>query len=263
LLEKRGFDLSMYKDQCIKRRIASRVRARGFQNAAPYLKLLATEESELDALLAAISIHVSQFFRNPEVFAQLEKRVLPEMIRAAMRRKDPQLKVWSVGCASGEEPYSLALLLHELKPRGLKVSIVGTDISLPILQQAREARFAEMRLNQVPRRVREEYFVQEGQHYRLMEKIRGMVDFYPSNILDEESFPAADLILCRNVLIYLSRDDQDRILKRFAELLPDWGRLVLGSAENLLGAARGLFVTELPAERIYQLRRAVAPGLIN
>lgn len=254
LLEKRGFDLSMYKDQCVKRRIASRVRARGFQHALPYLELLGQDDLEIDALLAAISIHVSQFFRNPEVFALLEKQILPNLIEAAMLRSDPQLRAWSVGCASGEEPYSLALLLHELKPSGLKVSIIGTDISRPILEKAREACFDMQRLKEVPQQVRDRYFIQDGERYRLVEPIRDMVVFQENNILDLENFPDVDLILCRNVLIYLAREDQDRILKRFASLLPPWGRLVLGRSENMLGEARGLFRPSFPAERIYQPR---------
>lgn len=254
LLARRGFDLTMYKDQCVKRRIASRVRAWGFQEAGPYLEVLARDDCEVDALLAAISIHVSQFFRNPRVFALLEKYVLPELIRAAMQRSDRLLRVWSVGCASGEEPYSVALLLHTLKPAELKVSIVGTDISQPILHQARQACFDPLRLTEVPPRLRTEYFVPEGRGFRLQESIRRMVTFHENNVLDVASYPPADLILCRNVLIYLSRDDQDRILKRFAELLPGWGRLVLGTAENILGEARSLFRSCSPAERIYQPR---------
>jgi chemotaxis protein methyltransferase CheR len=254
LLAKRGFDLSMYKDQCVKRRIASRIRARGFQQADPYLELLARDETEVDALLAAISIHVSQFFRNPAVFALLEKQVLPEMIQTVRQSSDRQLKVWSVGCASGEEPYSLALLLHELKPDDLRVSIVGTDISPPILQQARGACFDALRLSEVPRRVLDAYFVQEAGHFRLLEPIRSMVTFSRNNILADEEYPPADLILCRNVLIYFSREEQDRILLRFARMLPAWGRLVLGRSENMLGEARGRYVSSYPAERIYQLR---------
>jgi len=260
LLTRRGFDLSMYKDQCVKRRIASRVRARGFSEAAPYLAVLDRDDSEIDILLAAISIHVSQFFRNPGVFALLEKQVLPELIQAAMQRNDRHLKVWSVGCASGEEPYSLALLLHELKPPGLKVSIVGTDISRPILEKARDACFEALRLKEVPDRVRDDYFIRDGRCYRPVEQIRSMVEFSENNILNLENFPVADLILCRNVLIYLAREDQDRILKRFAGLLPPWGFLVLGSAENMLGESRGLFQMCFPAERIYQPAEPSLPG---
>jgi chemotaxis protein methyltransferase CheR len=254
LLEKRGLDLSVYKDQCIKRRIASRIRARGFHQADPYLELLNRDEAEVDALLAAISIHVSQFFRNPAVFALLKKQILPGLIQAARQRSDRHLKVWSVGCASGEEPYSLALLLHELMPDEITVSIVGTDISSPILQQARDACFDVLRLSEVPQRVRDDYFIQDGGRYRLVDQIRSMVEFQENNILDVENYPAADLVLCRNVLIYLSREEQDRILLRFANLLPTWGRLVLGRSENILGEARGQFVASNPAERIYQLR---------
>lgn len=254
LLEKRGFDLSMYKNQCVKRRVASRVRARGFESAPPYLELLLRDDAEIDTLMAAISIHVSQFFRNPEVFAVLEKQVLPGLIGAALRRSDPHLRVWSVGCSSGEEPYSLALLLHELKPPQLKVSIAASDISGPILQQARSACFDRARLEAVPRRVQEQYFVVDGEKLCLREPICGMVEFIEHNILQGGGEPPADLILCRNVLIYFSREDQERILQRFAELLPPWGALVLGSAENLLGEVRGRFSLTHPAERIYRPR---------
>jgi chemotaxis protein methyltransferase CheR len=127
LLAKRGFDLALYKDRCVKRRIATRVRARGFSEARPYLALLERDEAELDALMAALTIHVSQFFRNPSTFDLLARQVLPELLRRAQAEGRRILRLWSVGCASGEEPYSLALLLQELAPPEVKIDILGTD----------------------------------------------------------------------------------------------------------------------------------------
>jgi chemotaxis protein methyltransferase CheR len=252
LLEKRGFDLAMYKDRCVKRRIATRVRALGFHSAGPYLDILRRDETELDSLLAALSIHVSQFFRNPTTFATLEGKILPELIRRASESGRRELSFWSVGCAGGEEPYSLALLLDQLAPRNIKISILATDVSPPVLERAREGLFDPLRLTEVPEALRARYFTAEGRNYRLAEHICKMVQFQRHDILTSLEYPAADLILCRNVLIYFSREKQENILTRFAAALPAGGFLVLGRAETLLGATRQLFQPECSVERIYR-----------
>lgn len=252
LLEKRGFDLAMYKDRCIKRRIAARVRARGFNEAGSYLELLKRDEAEADALLAALTIHVTQFFRNPSTFALLKQQVLPALVRRVQAEGGSVLKMWSVGCASGEEPYSLALLMQDMRPPGIKIDILGTDISATILESARRGLYEEQRLAEVPAAVRKEYFIQEGREYRLTEPIRRMVRFEQHNILTAPEYPRGNLIICRNVLIYFSRAEQENILERFAAALPVGGVLVLGKAEMLLGPSRQLFCAEWADERIYR-----------
>lgn len=254
LLAARGFDLDSYKDSCLKRRIATRVRARGFTEAESYIDLLRRDEEELDALLAALTIHVSQFFRNPSMFALLEGQVLPELLRRAQAEGRRTLRLWSVGCSSGEEPYSLALLLDVLAPAGVAVSILGTDISAAILEQARQGVYEPQRLVEVPAAVRERCFTAEGKNFRLAARIRQMVRFERHNMLTAPTYPAADLIICRNVMIYFSRAEQEKILRRFAEALPQGGVLVLGKAEMLLGESRQLFQAESAAERIYRRR---------
>jgi len=252
LLAKRGFDLGRYKDRCIKRRIATRVRARGFSVAAPYVELLQRDETEVDALLAALTIHVSQFFRNPSMFALLERQILPELLQQARAEGRRRVKLWSVGCSSGEEPYSLALLLHELAPAEMEIDILGTDISAAILESARQGLYEPQRLNEVPAAVRERYFSPEGRGFRLAQEIRSMVRFERQNVLGDAAYPRVDLIICRNVMIYFSREEQENILQRFAAALPVGGVLVLGKAEMLLGASRQLFAAASGAERIYR-----------
>ncbi len=252
LLARRGFDLGRYKERCVKRRIAARVRACGFYAASPYLARLETDEAELDALLAAITINVSQFFRNPSTFQVLERQVLPALVRQARAAGERRLRLWSVGCASGEEPYSLALLAEELQGPGLEIEIWASDISAPVLDRAIAGYYDEQRLAEVPEALRTRYFVAEGDGYRLREEIRRRVRFQQQDILGEEDFPRANLILCRNVLIYFSRADQERILRRFAATLEPGGYLVLGRAEILLGEIRELFAAEHPDERIFR-----------
>jgi len=253
LQSRRAFDLSSYKDRCIKRRIASRVRARGLSDSAHYVELLDTDNDEIDALLAVLTIHVSQFFRNPSTYQVVEEKVLPELIRRAQREERRQLRIWSVGCAGGEEPYSLALLLRELPTDGLEIDILGSDVSQPILDQAARAEYDAQRLAEVPERVRERYFNRlEGTRFRLNDEIRNMVRFERRDILADLNYPEADLILCRNVMIYFSREEQSRILDRFATSLGKEAFLVLGRAETLVGTARHLFRSEYPVERVYR-----------
>jgi chemotaxis protein methyltransferase CheR len=252
LLERLGFDLGMYKDGCIKRRIAIRVRALGFSDAWGYLGFLRQEAGEVDALMKALTIHVSHFFRNPSTFAALEKDILPALFERAAAGGQKEILLWSVGCAGGEEPFSLAILIDGNCPPGVKVSILGTDLSGPVLEQAAEGRFDVQRLAEVPPRVRERYFLEEGREARLRERIRTMVRFQRHDILNAAEFPGADLILCRNVMIYFSRKEQEKILRRLAAALRPSGYLVLGKAETLLGESRKLFRIENPAERIYQ-----------
>jgi len=252
LQAKRGFDLGMYKDRCIKRRIATRVRARGFSAAAPYVDLLQRDEGEVDALLAALTIHVSQFFRNPSMFALLEREVLPTLLNRVQTEGRCRLRLWSVGCSSGEEPYSLALLLREMVPPGMEIDILATDISAAILESARQGLYEPQRLTEVPVAARERYFSPEGRRFRLAEEIRSMVRFERQNVLDDAVYPPVDLIICRNVMIYFSREEQENILQRFAAALPVGGILVLGKAEMLLGGSRQLFAAASGAERIYR-----------
>jgi chemotaxis protein methyltransferase CheR len=252
LLAKRGFDLAMYKDRCVKRRIATRVRARGCSEAGPYLDLLERDDAELDSLLAALTIHVTQFFRNPATFSRLEGEVLPDLLRRLQAEGRRTLRLWSAGCASGEEPYSLALLMREMAPTEVKVDILGTDLSAAILDSARGGLYEPQRLVEVPAAIRERYFTPEGRGFRLVETIRQMVRFERHNLLSAPPYPRTDLIICRNVLIYFSREEQANILQRFATSLPAGGILVLGKAEMLLGQSRQLFGAECAGERIYR-----------
>ncbi len=250
LLDGRGFDLDAYKDRCIKRRIAARIRSLGFATAEDYLELLAGEDSEQEKLLESLTIHVSQFFRNPSTFAVLEEELLPELLRK--RRGNGEVRVWSAGCAGGEEPFSIALLCDELCGPEDQVSIFGTDISADILKRARQGLFEAHRLVEIPEPVLAEYFKLDGVKYQLSSRIRSMVRFFRHDILQDRPFHRVDLILCRNMLIYFSRLEQERILKSLAAALVPGGLLVLGRAETLISESRDMFSCINPAERIYR-----------
>lgn len=253
---RRQFEPEAYQERCLRRRIAKHLRRRGAGDSAGYLARLQGDDEELDALLDALALHVSQFFRDPGIFRALEAQILPDLCRRARAAGRAELQLWSVGCAGGEEAYSLALLIDELAPAGLTVSILGTDVSAPALASARAGCYAPVRLAAVPATVLDRYFTREGDSYRLSRAVRDRVSFARHDLLAAATFPAADLILCRNVLIYFTHAEQARVVARFAAALPAGGVLVLGGTETL-PVNPGLFQAELPGERIY--RRTAAP----
>lgn len=255
---RRNFDISSYKDKYLKRRIAIRVRATRSVTADAYCDLVARNERELELLFKGLTIHVSQFFRNSSTFEALRGTVLPAIFDRLRREGRDSATFWSVGCASGEEPYSLAIILRDSFRESLKefkVSLVGTDIDGGILDAARAGVYSPERLAEVPAEVRDRYFRPMGERFVLDPAIREMVDFRRSDLFDPESSVESDLILCRNVLIYFERSEQARILRGFVSSLRTGGVLVLGKAETLVAEVRQRFTTLCPIERIYQKNR--------
>lgn len=251
----RGFNLEIYKNKCIKRRIAIRIRKTGCASAREYGELLLNDAAEPDLLLKVLTIHVSQFFRNPSTFEKLKKEIFPYLFSRCAKEGRDNLAIWSVGCAGGEEPYSVALILKQafaLAMTHTRVSILATDVDSEVIKSAQSGVYREERLLEVPAETRARWFTQEGGTYRLAQEIRDMVTFRQSDLFHFDPAPDCDLILCRNVLIYLERNHQEKILRLFAESLRPGGVLVLGKAETLVGECRRRFQTICPVERIYQ-----------
>ncbi len=257
-----NFSLEGYKALTMKRRLAARVRAAGFSDLAGYITLLAGDEAEQQKLLAALSVHVSQFFRNPSSFMALKNKVLRRLFAQA-GTNGQRLRFWSVGCAYGEEAYTLALICEEFRPAAESLMIIGSDLSSEAIRQARQGLYTAERLKGVPDGLRDRYFSNEEGRYRIAEEIRRQVRFFRHDILAEKPFYRADLILCRNLLIYFSREQQEMILRSLAETLTAGGYLMLGRAETLAPACRELFSCIDPAERIYQRTKEARDQLLN
>jgi chemotaxis protein methyltransferase CheR len=251
LKKQQNFDLTSYKSVNMKRRLAAYLRSCGCADPLQYSAELVGRADEQKRLIAAMGIHVSHFFRNPSTFSALEKRILPEVLRMS-RRQNSKLRIWSVGCALGEEPYSVALLLKEMLQPGDQFAIVGTDLSPDALKRAKNGYYPEDRLKEVPPEMLVKYFSAQTQRYQINEEIRQLVQFFRHDIISEEIFYRADLILCRNLLIYFSRDKQQQVIKLLAGALSPGGYLVLGRAETLAPDCRNLFFCVDPAERIYR-----------
>jgi chemotaxis protein methyltransferase CheR len=251
LKEQQNFDLKSYKSVNMKRRLAAYMRSRGCVDPLHYSDELADNTDEQKQLIAALGIQVSHFFRNPSTFLALKSRILPELLRMS-RRQNSKLRIWSVGCAHGEEPYTVALLLKKMLQKGDHVAILGTDLSPDALKRAKSGYYPADRLKEVPPDILAKYFSGNAQLYQINEEIRDLVQFFRHDIISEEVFYRADLILCRNLLIYFAREKQQQVLELLAGALSPGGYLVLGRAETLAPDCRNLFFCVDPAERIYR-----------
>jgi chemotaxis methyl-accepting protein methylase len=251
----RGFACANYKEKCLRRRIAVRMRARGVHTYSDYARLLDSDSAEYDRLLDALTINVTKLFRNWSVYESIAEHVVPALWGLDTRA----IRVWSAGCSSGEEPYSLAILLHRyaahhgLLRRIDEAHVLGTDIDRGSLQAAERGVFPDSAFDETPSELRERYF-SPASPFTIIPAIRSMVRFERRDLLDElPPAPAGfHLIACRNVLIYFDRDTQERILTRFHDALAAGGFLVLGKVETLLGPVRSRFAAVDARERIFR-----------
>jgi chemotaxis protein methyltransferase CheR len=251
----RGFRCASYKDKCLRRRIAVRMRAKGAHTATEYAGVLDTDPREYERLMRSLTINVTKFFRNAETYAAIEKRVIPQL---SSSRPEP-VRVWSAGCASGEEPYSIAILLHKYAQetktldRLSNFDVLGTDIDGEVLGEAERAFYADSSLAETPLSLRDIYFPQVAGLRTMRPEVRKMVRFENNDLLAfNPPIAPVDLILCRNVIIYFEREAQDKLFAEFHRVLTPGGFLVLGKVETLLGEARSLFVPINSRERIFQ-----------
>lgn len=250
----REFRCGSYKEKCLRRRIAVRMRARGVHTFEDYARVLDADAGEYDKLMDALTINVTKLFRNYEAFDAISRKVIPEL----WSRPD-SLRVWSAGCSSGEEPYSLAVLFRRHAEdagdaaRANRVTIVGTDIDRASLAAAQRGVYPEPAFSDTPAELRDRFFSPEGSSFAVKPEVRALARFEHRDLL-LESAPSGPfhLVTCRNVLIYFDRDTQEALFQKFYEALMPGGFLVLGKVETLLGAARSMFTSIDARERIFR-----------
>jgi len=250
----RGFGCASYKEKCLRRRIAVRMRARGVHTYHDYARVLDDDRAEYDRLLDALTINVTKLFRNWETYAAVAEKVVPALWSLGER-----LSVWSAGCSSGEEPYSIAALFHRhaeavggLANLPSRLDVLGSDIDARVLEAAERGTFEEVDFADTPAELRLRYFADKPP-FSIASDVKRLVRFEKRDLL-AQSPPAGPLhlIFCRNVLIYFDRDTQERLFEGFHRALAPGGFLVLGKVETLLGAARSRFAVVDARERIYR-----------
>jgi two-component system CheB/CheR fusion protein len=234
LCTRTGHDFTGYKDKTVARRVQRRMQVLQIDEVPDFIERLRKEPQELDALLRDLLIGVTNFFRDPKAFEALEREVISHLFDG--KGADDTVRVWVPGCSTGEEAYSIAILLREHMPRAQtapKVQIFASDIDEQSLQIARIGRFPSTIAKDVPPARLERYFVREDGTYRIASDLREICLFSAHNLLRDAPFSKLDLIACRNLLIYLTPELQNRLIPLFHYALNDGGFLFLGTSENV------------------------------
>ena len=257
LRERYGIDFTLYKPGTIGRRIERRMAIRNIGSSSDYLTRLSEDDEELENLYRDLLIGVTEFLRDPQAFEVLYSNVLEDMVEKLSNERS--LRIWTPGCATGEEAYSLALMLHELataKNKPLNVKIFATDLHPGALEAAGAGLYRKEALSNISEERLDRYFIpqSDGHTYRISPELRRMVVFAPQNVTKDPPFTKIDLLSCRNLLIYLQQHVQDKILSLFHFSLNKGGVLFLGPSETA-GVLESEFDTVDRHWRIYRKRR--------
>ena len=235
LRNNRGFDFTGYKRSTLMRRVTKQMQYLNIETFANYQDYLEVHPDEFKALFNTILINVTAFFRDPLAWEYLAKEIIPNIIKN--KQKNEQIRIWSAGCASGEEAYTLAIILAEIL--GIddfrhRVKIYATDIDEEALNQARQASYSARNIHAVPLELRDKYFDLSNEKYIFQQDLRRAVIFGRHDLLQDAPISRLDLLVCRNTLMYFNSETQGRIINRFHFALNDHGYLFLGKAEMLI-----------------------------
>ncbi len=256
-----GIDFTKYKSPTILRRLHRRMAATGAETLGSYDSFLDEHPEEYQRLVASFLINVTEFFRDQSLFTLLREHVIPDLIMRA-RTEGKAIRIWSAGCATGEEPYSIAMLLAEaLGTEALQftIRIFATDVDAEAIAFARRGRYPAASFANMPDDLRARYFTPTEHSYEVGKSIRNMVIFGEHDLGQRAPFPHMDMVVCRNVLIYFTTELQKHTLQLFAFSLRNDGYLVLGNAETA-GALSAYFSLVHPQFRVYRrLGNRVAP----
>ena len=251
-----GHDFNNYKRPTLRRRIARRLQVHELTDLGKYVDLLRSEPEEIEDLLRDLLITVTNFFRDPDAFAALETEVIPKLFEN--KTAQDTVRVWVAGCGTGEEAYSVGILLLEYAQNlenPPRIQIFASDINAQAIRIGRECKYDEaITVDVSPERL-ERFFTKEGNLYRVRKELRDLVLFAPHNLLRDPPFSKLDLVTCRNLLIYLNRPTQERVIELFHFSLNRGSYLFLGSSESIDSSA-ALFETLDKKKRLYRARNA-------
>lgn len=223
-------DLNSYKERQMKRRIDALIVKHAAKNYNEFIKRLKIDPNLLDEFINYLTINVSEFYRNPEQWSVLEKEILPELIC----EKGRQLKIWSAACSTGDEPYSLVMLLNKFMPLN-QIRIIATDIDEQILEKAKLGIYNEKYLKSLPKEFINRFFVKiNDKTYQISQEVKNCVQFKQHDLLREPYPTNCDIIVCRNVMIYFTEEAKNEIYTKFYTALQKDGYLFVGSTEQMI-----------------------------
>ncbi|UFT97624.1 protein-glutamate O-methyltransferase CheR [Radiobacillus kanasensis] len=232
---KTGIDLSLYKEVQMKRRLTALRDKKECKDFTSYFKLLNSDQDALMEFLDRVTINVTEFYRNFSRWDTLQKKVLPLLLK-----NKKTLKVWSAACSTGEEPYTIAMILNQFMDlKDIKVS--ATDLDENVMKRAQVGLYPERSLQEIPDTIKQKYFTKDGTTYKIDDSIKRCVTFKKHNLLSDNYDKDYDLIVCRNVMIYFTEEAKDEIYRKFSQSLRPGGVLFVGSTEQIFNPSQYQF----------------------
>lgn len=228
-LPKSGLDLNFYKQNQMQRRILSFMNSHGYKTYPEFLKALDQDRQLYDSFFKHLTINVSQFFRDFNQWKTLRETIIPKLVQGKT-----SLKLWSAGCSSGQEPYSLAITMLEYF-QAIRFTVLATDIDANVLHQAKDGIYKHQDFASTPPELLKKYFTQTEKGYQINDNVKRAVTFHSQNLLTDRFDTGFDFIACRNVVIYFTEEAKELLYKKFTESLRPGGILFTGSTEHLFG----------------------------
>ncbi len=229
-----GIHFSSSNRSILESRLKERLKAVNLDSVTAYHSLILKNQEEMKVLLDSVTTNLTRFFRNTAHFAAFENFVIPEMVNFHMNRKN-HLKLWSAGCSTGEEPYSLAMILKEKLPSPMSFEIIASDLSLKSLMPAQAGFYLESRIGGVPKKHLAQYFDKKHDGYQIKEEIKKTVKFDYHNLKFDSGLRNVDIVFCRNVIIYFDSEAQKAAINRFWQVMNNHSFLFIGHSESLFG----------------------------
>ncbi len=228
LFAKSSIDLNQYKPAQMQRRITNLMNRHGVATFTAFFKLLEKDAKLYKDFIDYLTINVTEFFRTPEKFVELEDKVIPELLK-----RSPYLNIWSAGCSTGAEPYSLAMILLDRAPSA-RHRILATDLDIEMLAKAKQGVYTAGELKNIPPARIAKYFAAKGDSRAVKDEVKALVEFQRHNLLLDRFETGFDLILCRNVVIYFTEEAKDALYRRFFTALKPGGVFFVGGTEAIL-----------------------------
>lgn len=223
-----GINLSSYKERQMKRRIESLMKRNNYASFEEYFTVLQKNKDQYEEFINYLTINVSEFYRNPTQWDVLEKEVFP-----ALLKENKNLKIWSAACSTGEEPYSLVMLLSKFMPLK-QISILATDIDKMAIERAKTGLYSKKSLNNLPQKFTKDFFTLKGDNYLISDTVKSRVSFKSMNLLEDPYPSGCDLIICRNVMIYFTEETKGEMYQKFHKALKPHGILFVGGTEQII-----------------------------
>ncbi|MDR1787849.1 MAG: protein-glutamate O-methyltransferase CheR [Treponema sp.] len=252
IYDESGIHFTALNRAILESRLKERLREREGETALSYFEKLRSDKGELRDFLDSITTNLTRFFRNQAHFDALEKFVIPALIDVKKNEGNYHIKIWSAGCATGEEPYTIAMLLAGLLSPPWNFSIIASDLSLQCLMKAKEGFYADAHMSGVPETTLRKYFDRAEGGWKIHRDIMAKVRFDYHNLKNDPGFNNIDIVFCRNVLIYFDEAAQRAVIERFWNAMAKKSFLFIGHSESLFGMRTNFTFVKTPFATLYK-----------